>query len=417
MSPIKFIIAIGLSICYQGAAYGQPKPQQQYLQQVGTLDSLYSETLQDYRKIYVQLPENYNPAQNEKYPVVFILDGEVFLPTLTNVHRFYSGGFFPEMILVGIANEIHRMRDLTTSKVTQMYGRPFEQDNGGAANFHKFIASELIPYIEDTYPVTNFRTLIGHSYGGLFTLYSLLYHPAIFSNYIAIDPSLDWDDQHLLKAAEALIPSQTFKNKSVFMSLSGQLHMQDATITLENVMQDTTDFTLFSRSNMAFVNLITNNAQNGLDFNWKFYPKDLHGTVALPSIRDGLISVFEWFQMEHTDEINNFDTPKERLMEIVKYRQQKLKAHFGYAQPPYPEELLTMSGYMNMDMGQPEKANMYLEFALKYYPQSANAHAAMADYYESTNNTNKALLMLTKAFDLSGDTSYKERLDALKKKK
>jgi len=76
---------------------------------------------------------------------------------------------------------------------------------------------------------------------------------------------------------------------------------------------------------------------------------------------DGLISLFEWYQWENTDQFNSPDTPKEDLLSIIKYREQKLKDHFGYFEPPYPEEILNMSGYMNMDMEQFEKAKMYFE--------------------------------------------------------
>jgi len=388
----------------------------QFLQNIGVLDSIYSENLEEHRKIYVQLPENYNPNSKQKYPVVYVLDGEVFLPTVYNVHSFYSGGFMPEMIIVGISNAKNRVRDLTISKVTEMYGMPFEQENGEAANFCKFLETKLIPYIENKYPVTNFRTLIGHSYGGLFTVYTLINHSHLFSNYIAIDPSLDWDNQRLITEAEEVFKNQNYQNKSLFMSLSGQLHMQNSEITIDNVMQDSTAYTLFARSNITFSNIAKQNTDNGLFFDWKFYPKDIHGTVPFPSIMDGLISLFEWYQMENTDKINSFDTPKEELLSIIKYRESKLKKHFGYSEAPYPEELLNMSGYMNMDIQQAEKAKMYFELAIKYYPESANVYASMADYYEKNKDYKSALHFVKKAFKISGEENYKQRIKGLKEK-
>ena len=381
------------------------------------LDSIYSEVLNDYREFYVQLPSNYNPDKNQKYPVAFILDGEVFLPTLSIVHDFYSGGYIPEMVLVGISNSKNRIRDLTTSTIKTKYGMPFNEVNGGAANFSKFIEKELIPFIENKYPVTNFRTLIGHSYGGLFAIYTLINHPGLFNNYLAIDPSLDWDDQKLIKDANGLLETQKYDGKSLFMSLSGQLHMQNSKITLNNVMQDTTDFTLFARSNIAFSNMVKQNNKNGLSFDWKFYPRDIHGTVPLPSIMDGLISLFEWFQMENTDKINSFDTPKEELSSIIQYRAKKLKAHFGYQVPPYPEELLNMSGYMNMEMQQFDKAKMYFETAIEYYPESPNAYDSIADYFEAINDNENALKNVIKAYELSGNDNYKKRIKDLKETK
>lgn len=386
-----------------------------FLQEVGILDSLYSKNLKENRNFYVQLPKDYNPSSKNKYPVVFILDGAILLPTVHNVQSFYSGGFTPEMVLVGISNANNRARDLTTSKLKNE--QFFNEENGEAENFIQFIKEELIPFIESKYPVTNFRTLIGHSYGGLFTMYTLIHHPDIFSNYIAIDPSLDWDNQLLLTQSKTKLSSNNYEGKSLFMSLSGQLHLQNPQITIDNVMKDTSPFTLFARSNIKFSNLIKQFSKNGLAFKWKFYPSDLHGTIPFPSIMDGLIFDFKWYQMESTDRINSFDTPKEELLKIIRYRAQKLKTFFGYSTPPYPEDLLNMSGYMNMDMQQEDKAKMYFELAIEYYPQSANAYDSMADYYDQKKDIDNALKYASKAYKISGNDYHKKRVEQFSKKK
>ena len=414
-NKLQRTLCTALLILCQFFSTAQNTKNQQFLKNIGIIDSLYSETLQEYREIYVQLPNDYNPENNKKYPVAYIIDGEVFLPTVSNVQDYYSGGFTPEMILVGISNATNRTRDLTTSKISEYYGMPFNEENGDANNFTKFMDSELIPFIESKYPVTNFRTLIGHSYGGLFTIHMLINHPQLFSNYIAIDPSLDWDNQKLLNQAQEKLSNNNYKGKSLFMSLSGQLHMQNSKITIDNVMEDTSNFTLFARSNITFSNLVKKYDTNGLTYHWKFYPKDLHGTIPFPSIMDGLITIFEWYQMENTDKINSFDTPKQELYDIIKYREMKLKNHFGYAEPPYPEELLNMSGYMNMDMEQPDKAKMYFELAIEYYPQSANAFDSISEYYEKSNDFDNALKFINMANDINPNDYYKERIQTLKK--
>jgi predicted alpha/beta superfamily hydrolase len=383
---------------------------------VGLVDSLYSQVLGESRKIYIQLPDSYTPGETREYPVVFILDGEVFLPTVSDVLKYYSGGFMPEMVLVGISNEENRTRDLTTSTIETKYGMPFHQENGEAERFIAFIGKELIPYIESNYPVTSYRTIIGHSYGGLFAIYSLLTQPDVFANYLAIDPSLDWDGQKLIHEAQEKLVTRKYENKALFISLSGQLHMQNAQVTIDNVMQDTTDFTLFARSNIAFSDVVRQNADNGLSFTWKFYPNDLHGTIPFPSVMDGLISLFEWYQMENTDKINAFDTPQEELLSILKYREEKLKSHFGYTEPPYPEELLNMMGYMNIDMQQPGKAKMYFELAIEYYPESANAYDSMADYYMGQGDLDNAVQYLNNAFEISGSDYHRKRIEALQER-
>lgn len=389
--------------------------QSDYLYQIGKKDSVYSNILNESRDIYVQLPYSYKANSNEKYPVIYILDGDVLLPTVVNIHDFYSGGFMPEMIIVGISNAENRTRDLTTSKITSRRGMPYNEQNGEAKHFLSFLKKELIPYIEGKYPVTNYRTLIGHSYAGLFTMYTMLNQPDLFTNYISIDPSLDWDDQKIMKQAKSDFLNKNFNGIGLFMSLGGQLHMQDSGITIENVMQDSSEYTLFARSIIELAQFIEKNKSSGLNYEWQFYSNDLHGTIPQPSIKDGLISLFQWYQMENTDAINNPETSVSELVRIIENREAKLKAHFGYSVAPYPEDLLNMSGYMNMEIGQPDKSKMYFEKAIQYYPESANVYDSMADYYESIKDYSSALKNVNKAFEISNRNDHKERIEKLKK--
>ncbi len=414
MHTTKVLSVILFLFFYQQIGYSQVKSEKEFLQKIGIKDSVYSKTLKEYRELYIQFPANFNPET--RYPVTYILDGEVLLPTVANVQSFYSGGFTPEMILVGISNNENRTRDLTTSKVKERYGMPFNERNGEAANFSKFIEEELIPFIEKKYPVTTYRGLIGHSYGGLFTIHTLIHHPALFSNFIAIDPSLDWDGQKLIKEAKEKIKENNYQEKTLFMSLSGQLHMQNPEITIDNVMNDTSDFTVFARSNITFSKMLKQQYQNKISFQWKFYPKDLHGTVLFPSIMDGMIANFKWYQMEKTSLINAPETPTSELKTLIDYRTEKLKRHFGYSIAPYPEDLLNALGYMSMDMQQFDKAKMYLNFAIKFYANSPNPYDSMADYYERKNENLEALKFVKKAFDISKSDYHKKRIGSLEEK-
>lgn len=364
-------ILISITILF--SIYVQGTGQATYLDIVGTRDSLFSNTLEEQRIFWVQLPENFDPESKQKYPVIYVLDGEVHLKAVYTVLSYYWGGYMPEMIVVGISNWDHRTRDLTTSEIETRRGAAYNQESGGAENFTRFIKEELIPYTEANYPVSSYRTLIGHSYAGLFTIHLLMNHSDLFNNYIAIDPSLDWDNQKLLKRSGELISTREFEGISLFMSLSGQLHMQNSDITIENVMQDSSDYTLFARSIIDFSNAIKENPKCGLNFHWMFYDKDLHGTVSLPSILDGLKFLFEWYPIENTDMFNSPDTPLDELIQIIRNREHKLKDHFGYFVPPFDEELLIMLGYMNLEWGQAQKSLAFFQLALEYYPDSAEA--------------------------------------------
>jgi hypothetical protein len=372
------------------------------------VDSIYSASLVGNREFWVKLPENYNP-------VLYLLDGYSLKNQLEAVYDNYWGHYLPHMILVGVSNRTNRTRDLTTSQVKKWGSKEIDQNTGGADKFTDFLEKELIPHIDSKYPTTPYRTLIGHSYGGLFTINTLINHSHLFENYIAIDPSLEWDNQKLLKQAKEKLKTENYKQKSLFVSLaSEQLHMYNEAVTMENVMEDSSEFTLFARSIIDFSNFATAQKQSGLNFSWKVYPEDLHGTVPLPSMRDGLVFLFKWYQFKSPQKYNKPETSIKELLELLKAQGAIYAAHFGYAVPPLVAELLSGYGYMNMQMEQPDKAKMFFEKYIAYYPNNADAYDAMADYYEMQEDTANALKFVTKAYELSGSDYHKERIEKLK---
>ncbi|ANQ51732.1 esterase [Flammeovirga sp. MY04] len=383
-----------------------------------TEDSIFSKTLNESRDFWVRLPDNFQRENGRKYPVIYLMDGFSLESTLEAVYGNYWGHYLPHMILVGISNRKNRTRDLTTSQIKVRRGRAMDNETGGAEAFTEFMEKELIPYIDSKYPTMGYRTLIGHSYAGLFTINMLINHKDLFQNYIAIDPSLDWDNQKLLKEAKEKLKTEKYEGKSLFVSLAAeQLHMWDEEITMENIMEDSSEFTLFARSIIEFSNYAESQKQNGLNFSWKVYHEDLHGTVPLPTMRDGLIFLFKWYQFKSPQKYNNPETPIEDLVSLLKEQEKIYTEHFGVPTAPMIDEMLNGYGYMFMQMGQPKKAFMFFEMNIKYNPTNANAYDSMAEYYESQNDKENALKYLNKAFEISGNDFYKERIDALNGKK
>jgi len=389
--------------------------QSKYLVELGNIESIKSTVLNEDRAYYVQLPQNYN--DKKKYPVIYVLDGGVLLNAVHLVHDNYYGGFMPEMIIVGVSNANNRTRDLTTSKIKERHRMPYNEENGEANKFSKFLINELIPHIENKYPVTNYRTIIGHSYGGLFAANLLVKHTEVFQNYLLIDPSLDWDNQKLLKESELEFNKEKFEGKNIYVSLSGQLHMQNKDITINNVMEDSSEYTLSARSNIGFYNLVKSQETIGLNIKWKYYKDDLHGTVPLPSILDGLKYFFEWYIIENPELFNSPDTPIEDLVNLIRKREDKLKKYFGYFEAPFEEDLFIMLGYMSLEMGQPKKSLTFFNLNIEYNPKSANAYDSLADYYMSQNDFDNAIMSLKMALDFSGDSKYKKRIEEIITKK
>ncbi|MDA7694634.1 alpha/beta hydrolase-fold protein [Flavobacteriaceae bacterium] len=414
---IYLLVLIGSILMVKQQAIAQTTVSQTEQFQNRIVDSIFSKTLNENRDFWVRLPDNFQPDNDEKYAVIYLMDGFSLESSLEAVYDNYWGHYLPHMILVGISNRSNRTRDLTTSQIKMRRGIAMDNETGGAETFTKFMEKELIPYIDSKYPTSGYRTLIGHSYAGLFTINILINHKHLFQNYIAIDPSLDWDDQKLLKEAKEKLSTESYEGKSLYVSLAAeQLHMWNEEITMQNIMDDSSEFTLFARSIIEFSNYTKSQKQNGLNFLWKVYNEDLHGTVPLPSIRDGLIFLFEWYQFKSPQKYNNPETPLEELIALLKEQEQIYTEHFGVPTAPMIDEMLNGYGYMNLQMGQPKKAFMFFEMNIKYNPTNANAYDSMAEYYESQNDKKNALKYLNKAYEISGDQYYKERIETLNKK-
>lgn len=140
---------------------------------------------------------------------MILLDGNSHFKTAsTAVRKLASDSsghrFMPETIIVAIEN-VDRERDFTVSKIKTKR----HNTTGGGKRFLAFIEKELLPYLDTHYRTQPFRTLTGHSLGGLFTLNAFLLQDSSFHAYLAIDPSIWWDEITMEKKISLLSPLPT----------------------------------------------------------------------------------------------------------------------------------------------------------------------------------------------------------------
>jgi predicted alpha/beta superfamily hydrolase len=168
--------------------------------QPGIKDSIYSPTLKEERRLQIQLPAEYKPGSDQKYQVLYLLDGEWNAELFQQAQAWSrQWGFTSPIIMVGVVNSYpnnvnQRFRDLTPTSAGQ-------NGAGGGPKLLAFLKDELIPYINKKYPSNGSNILWGHSLGGLFVLYTLFTEPQLFDAYIAADPSLWWDHGFLIRYA------------------------------------------------------------------------------------------------------------------------------------------------------------------------------------------------------------------------
>lgn len=76
---------------------------------------------------------------------------------------------------------------------------------GGAPSFVKFIEEALMTLVESKYRVDEKeRTLAGHSYAGLLTLYAMFCRLERFRNYIACGPSVGHKDRSIFSRSQSI---------------------------------------------------------------------------------------------------------------------------------------------------------------------------------------------------------------------
>lgn len=164
---------------------------------LGVVETIHSTALGEDRVLNIALPQGYHPDSAARYPVIVVLDGgadEDFIH-VTGAVQFASFpwvGWVKPGIVVGIAN-VDRMRDLT-SPTRNARDKAELPTSGGSAAFMRFIAKEVLPFVDANYRTFPERTLIGQSLGGLFATEVLLREPSLFQHYIIVSPSLWWDD-------------------------------------------------------------------------------------------------------------------------------------------------------------------------------------------------------------------------------
>ena len=165
------------------------------------------------RGIAVYLPPGYDERDDQRYPVLYMHDGQnlfesqrAFIPgqhwRLCEAadQAIGSGGAEP-MIIVGIDNGgSARVDEYTPTR------DPDKEAGGHAADHARMLIEEIKPLIDSRYRTRAgaANTAIGgSSLGGLDALFLVLRHPNVFGAAAVMSPSVWWHGRVILKDVEA----------------------------------------------------------------------------------------------------------------------------------------------------------------------------------------------------------------------
>ncbi|MDF1698648.1 MAG: alpha/beta hydrolase-fold protein [Saprospiraceae bacterium] len=386
---------------------------------IGKIDSINSKILNEQRKLWVYVPQGSDESifTKKTYPVVYLLDGDAhFFSTVGMIHQLSTvngNTINPEMIVVGIPNT-NRMRDLSPSKPSPgddpMMPPAMLVNTGGGENFISFIETELIPYIESKYPTEPYKTFIGHSLGGLMVMHTFLNKPELFNAYVAIDPSMSWHKQKLLKEIKEAKFGEKYENKSLFMGFANTL---PSGMDISMVENDTSPMSAHIRSIIALNNYF-NEMEGPINYMGKYYANDDHGSVPFISGYDAIRFIFKSNRLKIGPE--DIMTPGSDVANKIKNHYDQLSTFFGYEKKP-AEDFLNKMGYQLMSMNLFDKSEELFKLNTTFYPDKFNVYDSLGDLYVAKGDKEKAIEYFKKALTLNSESTFtKEKLEKLEKR-
>lgn len=247
-----------------------------------------SSVLKEQRKIFIRLPDNYDPSKN--YPLIIKTDGNFNLSRWDETLKLLSAsGNVEDSILVAIPNLFWtdtRNRDLVppyARKEVNIDAR-LATDNhpeifGRADKFLAFIETEVLSYIETTFSTNENRVLVGYSAGGSFVLYTIVNKPSLFTGYFAFSPAAWYDNSVVVDNFKAEL-SKTH-GKPLFMYLSIGSEEND----------------IITGSFNGLLQAIAAHAPNNLYTKHSFNEGADHGTNPYVSVPKALNAYYEFYNL------------------------------------------------------------------------------------------------------------------------
>lgn len=350
---------------------------------IGERQTFRSTILGEDRTIFVYTPRSYNTS-DAAYPVLYLLDGETNFHHTTGLVDFLSSRQrAPEMIVVGVTNTV-RDRDLTP---TALKDRP---QSGGGAKFLSFLKEELRSRIEGAYRTVPYRVLVGHSLGGLFSVYALTSAPDAFNAYVSISPSLWWDDELMRRDAEKLFTKRPELQAFLYITVGNE----------PGRMLD---------GNKSFAAMLKAKAPKGLAWDFKHMEREDHGSIVLRTTYDALEALFAGYQLP--PEVDSAKGLEAHYAGLSK------KLHFE-VRPP--EGAVNIFAYGLMEK-RPEEALAVFELNVRLYPGSANVYDSLGEAYEKSGKLDLAKANYEKAVRKGTESSdpllplFKQNLDRIRK--
>ncbi len=333
---IKYLILIVLIVAT--TTYGQIY--------IGDYMGIHSEILHEQRVLLVHLPEDYDDSE-ARYPVMYLLDGDANFHHVTGLVDFLSDlDHMPQMIVIGIRN-VDRIRDFTPTPMAHL------STSGGAEHFLKFLKDELIPSIDANYRTVPHRLLVGHSFSGLFSIYTVMAAPNLFNAHFVISPYLLYEENTILDDAKHLMQSGNEDPHLLYVAVSSEEKKLLAPCR-------------------QLKRIIKRNPEYNYQFKLDVIDDSDHATVHHDAVYEGLKELYRDWQFPLRDVTGG--------VQALKLHYSNLSQRLGYKVIPKEHDVNNI-GYTLLTAGRRTAAIAVFEYNVSLYPGSANAFDSLGESY------------------------------------
>ena len=173
-------------------------------------------------KVTIALPLSYKKELTKKYPVFYVLGGELN-GELVNamLNRLHLSNGSNEHIIINITSN-NRLRDLAPTVNKDPRGPVGEGGGGGGDLFLDFLEKELMPHISKNYRTNDFNVLAGHSLAGLLVIHSFQSRPTLFQSHLAFSPAVWWGARETSAAAKKYVTSGKQVPTYLYMAIGNE---------------------------------------------------------------------------------------------------------------------------------------------------------------------------------------------------
>ncbi|NRR28934.1 alpha/beta hydrolase [Oxalobacteraceae bacterium] len=190
-----------------GAGAGVPAPR------ITLVENFASPQLGNSRSLRIYLPPGYAQHPQQRYPVLYMHDGQNLFDARTAAYgvewgidetmdRLIASGQIRPAIVVGIDNTPDRFPEYTPC-CDPKYG------GGKIDAYARFIVDTVKPYVDSHWRTLSGRedtAIMGSSLGGIASVYIAQHYPQVFSRAGGVSSSFWWNERVMVEHPHAKVP-------------------------------------------------------------------------------------------------------------------------------------------------------------------------------------------------------------------